>query len=436
MIAPPYNYCVRHAPRFPLAAAILSLILLGAGAAAQRRDAFVASRDHAAIRYTATDPTDPVAALNRRLQSGAVTLKFDQANGYLRSLLDALAVPMESQSLVFSKTSFQAEKINYRNPRAVYFNDTVSVGWVRGGDILEVAAQDPTQGVIFYALDQKDARSPTLKRNNDCLACHLSWNTLGVPGLMIESVHPLPDDISYVNGYTTVHASPLEQRWGGWWVTGNHGGVKHMGNIPVMPVDKGKSRLASPTRVLATLEGQFDLAGYPTPYSDVVAQMVLAHQVRMTNMITRAGWEARLAAAAPGADATARVREAASELVDYLLFVDEAPFVGAMQGSSGFAEWFATQGPHDAQGRSLREFDLRRRLFKYPCSYMIYTPAFDALPAAAKEAVYTRMWEVLSGRETRQPWASRLSAADRQAILQILRTTKKDLPAYMQPLRG
>ena len=423
-------------PRFRLTTAILSLILVGAGLAAQRRDAFVLSRDHAAIRYTAAEARDPVAALNRRLQSGSASLKFDPANGYLRSLLDALGVPAESQALVFSQTSFQAKKINYRNPRAVYFNDTVSVGWVRGGDILEVAAQDPTQGVIFYQLDQKETRAPALKRNNDCLACHLSWDTLGVPGLMVESVHPLPDEISYVNGYTTIHASPLEQRWGGWWVTGNHGGVRHMGNIPVMPVDKGTLKLATPTRVLANVAGQFDLAGYPTPYSDVVAQMVLAHQVRMTNMLTRVGWEARVAVAAPSADASARVREAASDLVDYLLFVDEAPFVGAMQGSSGFAEWFAKQGPRDPQGRSLREFDLRRRLFKYPCSYMIYTPAFDALPANAKEAVYSRMWDVLSGKEKKQPYVSRLPAADRQAIIQILRATKKDLPAYIQPLRS
>ena len=403
---------------------------------AQRRDAFVASRNHAAIRYATAETTDPATALNRKLQNGAVRLTFDPANGYLKSVLDALGLPVESQALVFSQTSFQAPKINYRNPRAIYFNDTVSVGWVRGGDIIEVAAQDPAQGVVFYALEQKETRSPSLKRNDDCLACHLSWETLGVPGLMVESVHPLPDEISYVNGYNTIHASPLDQRWGGWWLTGNHGGAKHLGNIPVMPADKGKLKLASPTRALATVEGQFDLAGFPTAYSDVVAQLVLAHQVRMTNMITRVGWEARLAASAPSADATARVREAASDMVDYLLFVDEAPFVGPMQGSSGFAEWFAKQGPRDAQGRSFREFDLRRRLFKYPCSYMIYTPAFDALPAAAKEGVYARMWEVLSGREKRQPYVSRLTAPDRQAIIEILRATKKDLPSYFLSSRS
>ena len=419
---------------FRLFVAILSMIWVGAGVAAQRRDAFVVSRDHAAIRYSTADTTDPAAALNRRLRSGEVTLRFDATSGYLRSVLEALGIPVESQALVFSQTSFQAPHINFLNPRAIYFTDTVAVGWVRGGEVLEIAAQDPHQGVIFYALDQMQTPSPELKRNNDCLACHLSWDTLGVPGLMVESVHPLPDEISYVNGYNTIHASPLEQRWGGWFVTGNHGGVRHLGNIPVMPKDKGKSKLANPTRPLASVEGLFDLSGYPTAYSDVVAQLVLAHQVRMTNMITRTAWEARLAAAEPSADASLRVREAASDLVDYLLFVDEAAFVGPMQGSSGFAEWFARQGPRDPDGRSLREFDLRKRLFKYPCSYMIYTDAFDALPPAAKDAVYTRMWEVLSGREKRSPYSSMLSAADRQAIVQILRATKKDLPSYFQPL--
>ena len=414
--------------------ALLALLLLGAGLAAQsqRRDVFVASRDVPAIRYSTADVSDAVWALNRRLRNGATTLRFDPAGGYLKSVLDALEVPVESQALVFSKTSFQAPHINFRNPRAVYFNDTVAVGWVRGGAIIEVAAQDPAQGVVFYALENKQSAAPELKRDNNCLACHLSWETLGVPGLMVESVNPLPDEISYVNGFNTVHASPLNERWGGWWVTGNHGGARHMGNIPVMPEDKGKSKLANPRQVLKSVEGQFDLAGFQTPYSDVVAQMVLAHQVRMTNMLTRVGWEARLAAATPSADANLRVREAAADFVDYLLFVDEAPLVGPVQGTSGFAEWFAKAGPRDGQGRSLRDFDLRRRMFKYPCSYMIYTPAFDALPAGAKDAVYARMWEVLSGKEKRPLYTAKLTAADRQAIVQILRATKKGLPSYFQ----
>jgi hypothetical protein len=405
------------------------VLAAGIAASAQRRDAFVASRDEPAIRYSTTPSTDLVAALNEKLQAGSVSLTFDPASGYLRSVLDALNVPVDSQALVFSQTSFQAPMINVLNPRAVYFSDTVAVGWVRGGKILEVAAQDPAQGVIFYELEQTASPSPRLVRDNNCLACHLSWETLGVPGLTVQSMYPIPDEISYANGFTTIHGSPLEQRWGGWYVTGDHGGAKHMGNVSVMPADKGKLKLAAPTRVLNSVEGLFDLKGYPTPYSDVVAQLVLAHQTHMTNLITRTGWEARLLAAKPSTDASARVAEAARDLVDHLLFVDEAPLTRPVKGGSGFTERFAKAGRRDKQGRSFRDFDLRRRLFQYPCSYMIYTPAFDGMPPLARDAVYTRMWEVLSGRET-QPRYRVLSLADRRAIVEILRETKPGLPDY------
>jgi hypothetical protein len=407
------------------------VLAVGLVASAQRRDVFVASRDEPAIRYSSTSPTDPVAALNERLRKGSASLTFDPVNGYLRAVLDAFNVPVESQSLVFSQSSFQAPLINVLNPRALYFTDTVAVGWVRGGRILELAAQDPTQGVIFYELEQKASPSPRFVRNNDCLACHLSWETLGVPGLTIQSMYPIPDEISYANGFTTIHGSPLDQRWGGWYVTGDHGGAKHMGNVPVMPADKGKLKVANPTRVLASLEGLFDLKGFPTPYSDVVAQLVLAHQTNMTNLITRTGWEARLLTAKPSTDASARVAEAARDLVDYLLFVDEAPLVGPVKGGSGFTQVFVKSGPRDKRGRSLRDFDLRRRLFQYPCSYMIYTPAFDAMPALARDAVYARMWEVLSGRE-KQPRYRALSLADRRAVVEILRDTKPGLPEYFR----
>ena len=186
--------------------------------------------------------------------------------------------------------------------------------------------------------------------------------------------------------------------------------------------------------MLASLDGKFDLKTYLSPYSDIVALMVLEHQTHMTNLLTRVGWEARLAAAERGnPDAAARMREAAADLVDYLLFVDEAPFAGSIRGSSGFAEKFSAQGPRDSKGRSLRQLDLDRRLMKYPCSYMIYTRAFDALPPDARNAVYQRMWQVLSGRETSKKYAT-LSRADRQAVVEILRDTKKDLPAFFRNL--
>lgn len=396
-------------------------------ASAQRRDVFVQSRLIPAIAYDTTDTDDPVARVNKKLADGSVSLTFEPDNGYLRSALAALSLPVESQGLVFSQTSFQGPLINVRNPRAVYFNDTTSLGWVRGADMIEVAAQDARQGVIFYYLRQEPTGQPRFQRSNECLACHLSWDTLGVPGLMVQSVNPLPDEYSYVVGFNNNHASPFAQRFGGWFVTGTYGRVRHMGNIPVMPEDKGKLKVPDP-RELASVQGLFDLKGFPSAHSDVAALLVLAHQAAMTNHLTRLGWEARAAAAAPGADARERVMEAASDFVDYLLFIDEEPLRAPVKGTSGFAEKFSAQGPRDSKGRSLHQLDLQTRLLKYPCSYMIYTEAFDALPAAAKDAVYARMWHILSGAETNRRYAV-LKPADRAAILEILRETKKDLPA-------
>lgn len=416
---------------FRLTATVFALILIAVAAYGQRRDVFIASRNHAAIRYTTAPTSDAVTRLNERLRAGAATLEYDRANGYLLSVLKALDVPVESQTLVFSQSSLQGPKISMHNPRAVFFNDTTAVGWVRGGDLLEVAVLDRQQGPLFFALEQTPPAAggtpPQLVRDEQCLACHLSWETLGVPGLTVHSVYPLPDEKAYVNGFTTVHGSPMEQRWGGWWVTGDTGGAKHMGNVPVMPADR-KLAIANPLRPLPSIAGLFDTTGYPSTHSDVVALLVLEHQAHMTNLLTRIGWEARVAAAEKTADAAARVREAAIDVVDYMLFVDEADFTGAVTGSSRFAEWFAAQGPKDPKGRSLRDFNLRTRLFRHPCSYMIYTPAFDALLPAAKDAIYERMWSVLSGRQA-APKYKRLTRADRVAVAEILRATKPDLPA-------
>jgi hypothetical protein len=409
------------------AAIVFAAVLV---ASAQRRDVFVQSRLIPAIAYDTTDGNDPVARLNKKLADGSVTLKFEPDNGYLRSALAALDIPVESQALVFSQTSFQGPLINVKNPRAVYFNDTTSLGWVRGSDLIEVAGEDPRQGVIFYYLDQQQTDKPRFKRDNNCLSCHLSWDNLGVPGLMVQSVNPLKDEYSYVVGYNNNHASPFAQRFGGWFVTGSYGRIRHMGNITVMPEDKGKLKVPDPFE-LKSVEGLFDLKGFPTPYSDVVSLLVLAHQATMTNHLTRLGWEARVAEAMPSEDARARVKEAAHDFVDYLLFIDEEPLRAPVHGTSGFAEKFSAQGPKDSKGRSLHALDLQTHLLKYPCSYMIYTEAFDALPPAAKDAVYSRMWEILSGKETGKRYA-RLKPADRTAILEILRETKPGLPAYFK----
>ena len=427
--------------------ATAALLLLGliavSSVSGQRGGAFRASRDHPAIQYTDGVVDNAIADLNRRLDEGSAALAFEGRSGYLRSVLDALELPVESQVLVFSPTSFQEDYIDFDNPRAVFFRDDVALGWVRGADVIELAAQDRRQGTIFYSLEQTPSAAPRFRRRETCLACHLSWDTLGVPGPQVISMFPMPDDPNaYASGHPTDHRSRLEDRWGGWYVTGSHGGVAHMGNVEVEAVEDPHATFGVVPPVVESMEGRFDLDGFPTPYSDIVALMVLEHQAHMTNLITRIGWEARRVEHRAGMVAPADrgrstddgrfleiVEEAAVELVDYLLFVDEAPLPPGVAGGSGFTEMFSARGPRDGRGRSLREISLEGRLFRYPCSYMIHTAAFDALPETALDAIYRRMWAVLSGEITESPY-DRLALADRRAVVEILRDTKPDLPDY------
>lgn len=431
------------------AAVILLGVVAVSSVSGQRGGAFRASRDHPAIRYTEGAVDNAIADLNRHLDEGAAALAFEGPGGYLRSVLDALDMPVESQVLVFSPTSFQEDHIDFDNPRAVFFRDDVALGWVRGADVIELAAQDRRQGTIFYALEQTPSAAPRFRRRETCLACHLSWDTLGVPGLQVLSMFPMPDDPNaYASGHPTDHRSRLEDRWGGWYVTGAHGAVAHMGNVEVEAVEDPHATFGVVPPVIDSLEGRFDLAGFPTPHSDIVALLVLEHQAHMTNLITRIGWEARrvehraaMVALSDRGRSTddGRFREiideAAVELVDYLLFVDEAPLPPGVAGGSGFAETFSARGPRDRRGRSVREISLDGRLFRYPCSYMVYTEAFDALPETALDAIYRRMWAVLSG-EVAEPPYDRLSLADRQATVEILRDTKPALPDYFGAVTG
>ena len=428
--------------RLPALFAVFMLVTV-AVAFGDLQGVFVPDLDHPAIQYTTRPLKDRVSELNRRIRSGGVQLKFDGGQGYLRSVLGALSVPIESQMIVFSKTSVQMLRIDPRNPRSLFFNDSVTVGWVPGGPIVELAAEDPSQGVIFFTLDQKPVERPQLVRQDSCLACHLSYSSLGVPGMLVRSVFPAPDGtpIRKLGDYITDDRSPFEQRWGGWYVTGRSGSIRHMGNAIVTDAAKPEQMISDQTLNLKSLKGKFDTDTYLSPSSDIVALMVFEHQMHMVNLLTRVGWEVRFAQYQERIDKAPRShdlteglrRDTARELADYMLFVDEAPLSEKIQGSSGFAEIFSAQGPRDSKGRSLRQFDLERRLMRYPCSYMIYSEAFDGMPDQAREAVYKQMWQILSGEEQENKY-SKLSLIDRQAIVEILHETKKGLPDYFQPV--
>jgi len=196
-------------------------------------------------------------------------------------------------------------------------------------------------------------------------------------------------------------------------------------------MNRDRPELVVNSQPLATLEGKFPVTRYLSAHSDVAALLVLDHQTRMSNLITRLGWETRAAAADKRPDYKRVVAEGAQEFVDYLLFVDEALIKGPVKGGSGFAAKFSAQGPRDAKGRSLRQLDLEKRLLLYPCSYMIYSEAFDGMPDDARAAVYRRMWQVLSGAEKDRKYA-RLTEASRQAVVEILRATKPEAAGYFR----
>lgn len=393
------------------------------------------------VNYSRSRPTDRIAALQVEIDAGRATLARDPDHGYLRPLLDRMGVPVSSQVLVFSKTSFQAARISPRAPRAVYFADDLYVGWVQGGDVLEISSVDPDLGAVFYTLSQKPADRPRFIRQTDnCLQCHDSAGlTLGVPGHIVRSVYPGGDGLPRLNlgTFRTTYRSPLEERWGGWYVTGTHGAMRHMGNVtfPDRP-DPDLKRFAELGANRVDLSDRFDVEPYLAGTSDIAALMVLEHQAHLHNLLARANHETRIAVlqsadinralgtpSAPLTDGTrSRIRAHGEALVEGLLFSGEVPLTDRIRGNSTFMADYEKRGPFDSRGRSLRQFDLEKRMFKFPCSPLVYSKAFASLPREARDYVATRMEQILLGRDLSKAFAH-LTAADRQATLEILRET-------------
>ncbi len=410
-----------------------ALLVGGLVIAAQVDEFRLLPLDDPAIAYNTAPVNDLVAALQRQIDSGSVRFAYDPDRGYLKAVLGALEVPASSQVLVFSKTSFQATKIGPPQPRAIYHAPSISVGYVRGGDVLEFAAVDPRQGVVFYTLDQEKTARPKFERRGECIQCHWGNSTLGVPGLLVRSVPVERSGAQILTGkaYITDHRSPIDQRWSGWYVSGTTGKQYHMGNRWLERGAASGPELSEGSNI-TDLSRFFDTGAYLTPHSDVVSLMVLEHETRMTNLLVRLAWETRLAMAA--GTPLERLDPLVEETLKYMLFVDETPLQSPVKGVSDFTREFAASGPHDSHGRGLRQFDLTHRMFRFPCSYLIDSRLFADLPQPAKEKLYRRLWEVLSG-EDQGPAFRRLSSADRESILQILLETHRDLPDSWRVVR-
>ncbi|MGN6133945.1 MAG: hypothetical protein ACTHOU_05555 [Aureliella sp.] len=419
-------------------AAIVAAVVVGCAVQARAQLDF----EGPPIDYAKRPGTDRVAQLAKALEGGTLELKEDEKFGLLPAVLEALDIPIDSQTLVFSKTSFQLHKISPGRPRALYFNDDTYVGWVQGSDIIELAATDKEQGAMFYTIEPNAlGQSRVLRDQGQCLICHASSRTQGVPGFVVRSVYSTPAG-RFVSGsptFVTDHSSPFEQRWGGWYVTGTHGEMRHLGNVTC--TDESRPGWIDPDEGanLTRLPGRVRSGAYLTEDSDLVALMVLEHQTQMHNWITRAGYEARTAAYQDRginealdrpldyeSESTGRrIASIGEKLVRYLLMADEFPLGSPVRGTSSFAETFSKRGPHDAKGRSLYQLDLEKRLFKYPCSFLIYSEQFEALPERVKSFIGQRLHTILLGDQPVKGY-EKLADEDRRAIAEILAETKPD----------
>ncbi len=400
----------------------------------QVRGQFQVDLDKSPFNYLETEADNRVSRLVAKLESKELELRYTREHGYLRSLLAALDISESSQTLVFSKTSMQVQHISRKNPRAIYFNDDTYVGWINGSPLIEVSTADPKLGTAFYTFEMSP-RKPAIKRAGyDCLGCHATSLTQGVPGHVVRSVFPTYDGNISVQkeAFVTGHTSPFAKRWGGWFVTGQHGEMQHMGNSFVrggqLDTEKNGNR--------SDLDLEFNTKHYLSPNSDIVALMVLEHQTQMHNTITHAEFSIRQllherskqeATADEDKELQVQVRTLAKSVVDCLLFSNEFQLTSEVSGVEDFVVQFANRGPKDSRGRSLRDFDLKTRMFKYPCSYLIYSDAFDTLEPLLRSEIYRQLLLVLSS-ENRSDDYKHLDESTRNNILAILVETKSGLP--------
>ena len=412
------------------------LALVAAGPVWGQREFFELSP----LNYSKTESKDALAVLAKdwgdRSKLGNEPLEV------LEAVLKALDVPVESQGLLFSKTSKQNDLITPRNPRAMYFGDNAYVGYVPGGSI-EVAAMDPVLGPVFYLLSLHGSGTDEwIARDNSCLQCHGTSRTELVPGLLVRSVYADADGqpLLAAGSFVTDHASPFKERWGGWYVTGMHGEERHMGNVTGVEDENGDVDLDVEAGAnVESLKGKFATHKYLKPTSDIVSLMVLEHQCTMHNLLTKAGMEYRRLSylqraidkdadlAAVDGMAMKVAADSADEILRYMLFCDELDLGDGVEGGEAFQEMFEAKGPETADGDSLRELRLYGRLFKTRCSYMIHSPSFDHLPDPVRNRVLTRLWGVVVEKDESGEF-DHLGGSEKRRIKKIVLETVKRLP--------
>ena len=392
--------------------------------------------------YFSKDAKDPVTLLMKRVQRGEVLIKEPNGKPLVERLLRELGLNKDTQVLVFSRTSLQRREVSYSNPRALYFNESVYLGWMPNGRI-EIASFDPELGPIFYfQRELDDASSPLLARSRSCLGCHAGDATNFLPGSLGRSVYPDKSGRSLrsIDDYRrSGHHIPLHDRYGGWFVSGNHGAMRHMGNA-IASREGGKITIDREQFAnLEKLDRFFSTEAYPAPGSDIAALLVFDHQVTMHHRLVEAAYRARqslfdskLDPKETDASKLSKGRsideflEGRDKVVDYLLFRDETP-IPKVSCDPAFQRAFSANRIADSRKRSLKDLRLDGRIFENRCSYMIYSPTFDQFPPMLKGAIYARIHEILTSPKPVEGF-DYLGKDEKRRILEILHETKEDLP--------
>lgn len=403
------------------------------------------------IDYWTRTSDDRLAQLQRRLEAGEVSFKAPTPQEALRKLLNLLEVPVESQILVYSKTSAQNSRISPETPRAIYFSDNCYVGWVQHGSI-EVIAFDEHLGAVLYLVDitrTNEQGNPPFERPQSCLNCHQRSSTSDVPGTLARSVFPSESGLPFfgAGSFYVDDSTPLKNRWGGWYVTGDSGDQLHMGNSLATEDKTTETVTLHPIGSGIQVEHLSDILNtkpYLTNTSDIVALMIIEHQVKVHNLLVESNLTVRqqlhrsaeiqkifgeAESDEPQGVLKSIIESRARKIVEAFLFRDEHLLEGmGVEGGEAFSDAFAQTRRPASDGRALKDLRLYERLFKFRCSYLIYSEVFDHLPTVLKEQVYRELLTALTGPDGNE-LSDHLSWTERERVRDILADTKTDLPS-------
>lgn len=378
--------------------------------------------------YWKRAPKDRVSRWMTNLTAGRVELDYSGEKAFVASVLKSLDIPASSQMLLFSTTSLQLSLISPRSPRALYFNDDIYLGYVLGGKI-EIVSIDPDLGGVFYIFDiPRNGQPPRPDRATRCMNCHAREDTGYVPGLVAKSVIPGPTggSLESFRQEQSGHGIPFNQRFGGWYLTGTGDYTNHLANF------YGQSTPQGILRRPIVPGTTFNYDRYLMPSSDILPQLLHEHQIGFVNRAIEASYRTRTCLFEGGGKLTpahtAMLDQQARSLTRYLLFADEAPLPkGGVAGDAEFKRDFTSVRRLGPGGASLKDFDLRTRLFQHRCSYMIYSLAFQGLPPELKQRVFARLAEALNTTKPDAEYAY-LPAAEKQTLRGILKATLPELP--------